>query len=143
VRHRRRARCEDRIRAAKDTGLHNLPLHGFAQNQIWCELVAMACELLAWKQLLALDRPARAWEPKRLRLFCAAGRIVRGGGQSYEVGWPRPGSGPPDLPIRQRAQDRLSTANSPASKIVIWVQSPLGHRASAGQIPKRRIKKEP
>jgi len=25
LRHRRRARCEDRIRAAKDTGLRNLP----------------------------------------------------------------------------------------------------------------------
>jgi hypothetical protein len=81
LRHRRRARCEDRIRAAKDTGLRNLPLHGFAQNQIWCELVAMACELTAWMQMLALDSPARAWEPKRLRLrlFSAAGRIVRGG----------------------------------------------------------------
>jgi Transposase DDE domain group 1 len=51
LRHRRRARCEDRIRCAKDTGLRNLPLHGFAQNQIWCELVAMACELLAWTQI--------------------------------------------------------------------------------------------
>jgi hypothetical protein len=81
LRHRRRARCEDRIRAAKDTGLRNLPLHGFAQNQIWCELVAMACELTAWMQMLALDGPARAWEPKRLRLrlFTAAGRLARGG----------------------------------------------------------------
>ena len=81
LRHRRRARCEDRIRCAKDTGLRNLPLHGFAQNQIWCELVAMACELLAWMAMLALDGPARAWEPKRLRLrlFSAAGRLVRGG----------------------------------------------------------------
>jgi hypothetical protein len=34
LRHRRRARCEDRIRNAKDTGLRNLPLKGFAQNQI-------------------------------------------------------------------------------------------------------------
>ena len=34
LRHRRRARCEDRIRHAKDTGLRNLPLHSFAQNQI-------------------------------------------------------------------------------------------------------------
>src|SRR6266566_4636584 len=34
LRHRRRARCEDRIRCAKDTGLRNLPLHGFTQNQI-------------------------------------------------------------------------------------------------------------
>jgi hypothetical protein len=29
LRHRRRARCEDRIRNAKDTGLRNLPLHDF------------------------------------------------------------------------------------------------------------------
>jgi hypothetical protein len=81
LRHRRRARCEDRIRCAKDTGLRGLPLHGFAQNQIWCELVAMACELLAWMAMLALDSPARAWEPKRLRLrlFTAAGRLARGG----------------------------------------------------------------
>ena len=81
LRHRRRARCEDRIRCAKDTGLRNLPLHGFAQNQLWCELAAMASELLAWTAMLALDGAARAWEPKRLRLrlFAAAGRLVRGG----------------------------------------------------------------
>jgi hypothetical protein len=81
LRHRRRARCEDRIRAAKDTGLRNLPFHGFTQNQIWCELVAMACELLAWTQMLALPGPARRWEPKRirLRLFSTAGRIVSTG----------------------------------------------------------------
>jgi len=76
LRHRRRARCEDRIRCAKDTGLRNLPLHGFDQNQLWCELVAMASELLAWLQMLSLEGPARAWEPKRLRLrlFAVAGR---------------------------------------------------------------------
>jgi DDE family transposase len=81
LRHRRRARCEDRIRCAKDTGLRNLPLHGYAQNKIWCEIVALACELLAWTQMLALTGAARRWEPKRLRLriFSAAGRIVRGG----------------------------------------------------------------
>jgi Transposase DDE domain group 1 len=80
LRHRRRARCEDRIRCAKDTGLRNLPLQGFAQNQVWCEIVAMACELLAWMAMLALDGPARRWEPKRLRLriFTCAGRLVRG-----------------------------------------------------------------
>ena len=80
LRHRLRARCEDRIRAAKDTGLRNLPLHGFDQNRIWCELVAMASELLAWTAMLALSGPARRWEPRRLRLriFACAGRIVRG-----------------------------------------------------------------
>ena len=66
---------------AKDTGLRNLPLKGFAQNQLWCEIVALACELLAWTQMLALAGDARRWEPKRLRLrlFSVAGRIVRGG----------------------------------------------------------------
>jgi hypothetical protein len=80
LRHRRRARCEDRIRCAKDTGLRNLPLKGFAQNQIWTEIVALACDLLAWMTMLALDGKARRWEPKRLRLrlFSAAGRIIRG-----------------------------------------------------------------
>jgi hypothetical protein len=34
LRQRRRARAEDRIRAAKDTGLHNFPLHGFDQNRV-------------------------------------------------------------------------------------------------------------
>jgi hypothetical protein len=80
LRHRRRARCEDRIRCAKDTGLRNLPLRGFAQNQIWCEIVALACDLLAWMQMLALTGKARKWEPRklRLRIFACAGRIVRG-----------------------------------------------------------------
>jgi hypothetical protein len=30
LRHRRRARAEDRIRVSKDTGLSNLPLHDYA-----------------------------------------------------------------------------------------------------------------
>jgi hypothetical protein len=81
LRHRQRARCEDRIRCAKDTGLRNLPLHGYDQNKIWCEIVALGCELLAWTQMLALPGAARRWEPRKLRLrvFSAAGRIVRGG----------------------------------------------------------------
>jgi hypothetical protein len=81
LRHRRRARCEDRIRNAKDTGLRNLPLKGFAQNQVWCEIVALACELLAWTQMLALAGAARRWEPKRLRLrvFAVAGRLAYSG----------------------------------------------------------------
>lgn len=78
LRHRRRARCEDRIRTAKDTGLANLPLHGFDQNRIWCAIVQLAMELTAWYQMIALhDHPARRWEPKRLRLrlFSIAARI--------------------------------------------------------------------
>jgi hypothetical protein len=80
LRHRRRARCEDRIRTAKDTGLTNLPLHGFDANRVWIEIVCLAQELIAWMQMLALhDDPARRWEPKRLRLrlFSAAARLAR------------------------------------------------------------------
>src|SRR5699024_11126753 len=68
VRHRRRARCEDRIRVAKDSGLRNLPLASFAQNRIWCQIVALASELTAWMGLLGYPgQTARTWEPKRLR----------------------------------------------------------------------------
>ena len=77
VRHRLRARAEDRIRGLKDTGMTNLPLQAFAKNQIWLELVQLAAELLTWTQLLAWhDQPARTWEPKRLRLrlLTVAGR---------------------------------------------------------------------
>ena len=68
LRHRRRARCEDRIRIAKDTGLANLPLHSFDANRIWLQIVALASELQAWSGMLALHgHEARRWEPKRLR----------------------------------------------------------------------------
>ena len=80
LRHRRRARAEDRIRCAKDTGLRNLPLHSFNQNRIWCAIVTLAAELTAWMQLLALtNTSARRWEPKRLRLrlFTIAANLTR------------------------------------------------------------------
>lgn len=79
LRHRRRARCEDRIRGAKDTGLTNLPLHGFDQNRIWLAIVQLALDLTAWMQMLGFtDHEARRWEPKRLRLriFSIAGKIA-------------------------------------------------------------------
>ena len=84
LRHRRRARCEDRIRVSKDTGLMNLPLQGFAQNRIWCAIVALAVEITAWMQMLALSgHQARRWEPKRLRLrlFTLPATIARTGRQ--------------------------------------------------------------
>ncbi len=80
LRHRCPARCEDRIRNAKDTGLRNLPLTAFTQNQIWIAVVQLATELTAWLQMLALTGTgARRWEPKRLRLqlFSVAGTIAR------------------------------------------------------------------
>ena len=82
LRHRLRARAEDRIRGLKDTGLTNLPLHAFAKNQLWLELVQLAAELLTWTQLLAWHQhPARTWEPKRLRLrlLSVAARLITTG----------------------------------------------------------------
>ncbi len=80
VRHRLRARCEDRIRNAKDTGFQNLPLHSSAANTLWCHLVMLASELMAWTQMLAFHgTKARRWEPKKLRarIFEIAGKISR------------------------------------------------------------------
>jgi Transposase DDE domain group 1 len=83
VRHRLRARAEDRIRGLKDTGLRNLPFHGYTRNQIWVEIVALAADLLTWTQILAWhpDQAARRWEPKRLRfrVLAVAGRIITTG----------------------------------------------------------------
>jgi hypothetical protein len=82
VRHRLRARAEDRIRGLKDTGARNLPLQAFAKNQIWLEIAQLAYELLTWTQVLAWDQhEARVWEPKRLRLrlLTVAGRIITTG----------------------------------------------------------------
>ena len=120
LRHRRRARCEDRIRCAKDTGLRNLPLHGYAQNQIWCEIVALACDLLAWTQMLALTGQARRWEPKRLRLriFTCAGRIVRGGrrlGSASPPAGPGPGDHHRDHPP-PGPRARLTSRNHPCDQ---------------------------
>nr|WP_228019713.1 IS1380 family transposase [Brachybacterium epidermidis] len=80
LRHRRRARCEDRIRNAKDMGLMKFPLQGFAQNQVWCQIIQLASELVAWMQTIALTgHDARKWEPKRLRarLFEIPATLVR------------------------------------------------------------------
>jgi hypothetical protein len=81
LRHRRRARVEDRIRCAKDTGLCNLPFHALSHNEVWLELVLIAQDLFAWARALILDGELALAEPKRLRhrLLHTAGRLVRSG----------------------------------------------------------------
>jgi hypothetical protein len=78
-RHRSRARCEDRIRCGKDTGMRNLPYQDNASNRIWLEIVQLAEDLIAWLQALSLTGKQRVAEPKRLRLclFTVAGRLIR------------------------------------------------------------------
>jgi Transposase DDE domain group 1 len=81
ARHRARARVEDAIRAAKDTGLQNLPFREFAPNAVWLELVLVAQDLIAWGQRLLLGGELARCEPKRLRyrLLHVAARITRSG----------------------------------------------------------------
>jgi hypothetical protein len=79
ARHRQRARCEDRIRDAKDTGLDRLPFHDAASNAIWIQIVLLAMDLTTWAQQIALTGTWRVATPKTLRtkLFAAAARYVR------------------------------------------------------------------
>jgi hypothetical protein len=93
ARHRARARVEDRIRAAKDTGLRNLPFRELATNGVWLELVLIAQDLIAWAQALLLEGELARCEPKRLRyrLLHVAGRITRSGRRvrlHLPAGWP-------------------------------------------------------
>jgi hypothetical protein len=79
LRHRQRARVEDRIRAAKATGLRNLPFDLLRRNAVWLELVLAAQDLTCWTQALLLDGELAAAEPKtlRYRLLHVAARVVR------------------------------------------------------------------
>jgi Transposase DDE domain group 1 len=78
--HRLQARVESRIRCGKDTGLRRLPAKSFAINAAWCLVAALACDLLAWLALLALDGDLAKAEPKtiRYRLLHTAARIIHG-----------------------------------------------------------------
>jgi Transposase DDE domain group 1 len=93
LRHRRRARVEDSIRAGKDTGMRNLSHHACQHNQTWLELSLIAQDPLCWTKLTCLDGELANAEPKRLRhrLLHTAGRLVRHGRRSRlrrQVDWP-------------------------------------------------------
>jgi hypothetical protein len=79
LRHRRRARIEDRIRCGKATGLRNLPFDLLRRNRVWLELALVAQDLTCWAQALLLDGDLKVAEPKtlRYRLWHVAARIVR------------------------------------------------------------------
>ena len=79
--HRVHARVEDFIRAGKDTGLGRLPSKDMKVNAAWMTASMIACTLLAWLRLLALDGDLARAEPKalRYRILHAAARLARGG----------------------------------------------------------------
>lgn len=91
--HRGHARVEDRIRAAKAMGLENLPFRSFEDNAVWVELVAIATDLVAWTQLIALEGDLATAEPKKLRyrLLHTAARVIRSARQTrirISADWP-------------------------------------------------------
>jgi len=79
--HRNHAMVESAIKDGKDLGLRRLPGHALAFNQAWCTAVAIACDLLAWLRLLALDhhQQLRRASPAILRraLLNVPARLVR------------------------------------------------------------------
>lgn len=91
--HRGRARAEDRVRAAKQTGLENLPFREFALNAVWLELSMIAQDLGVWTQALCLDGDLATCEPKtlRYRLLHTAGRLAFHARQArlrLQANWP-------------------------------------------------------
>src|ERR1019366_3405332 len=83
--HRAQARVEDRIRGAKATGLRHLPSRNYQVNTAWCQAASIACDLLAWLRLLALDGDLATAEPKTLRykILHTAARIAKGQRRRY------------------------------------------------------------
>lgn len=81
LRHRRRAKVEDAIRVAKETGMRRMPFAAFNHNQAWLEVSLLAQALLRWAARLCLDGELALAEPKRMRqrLLHVAGRLVRSG----------------------------------------------------------------
>jgi hypothetical protein len=67
ARHRGHAHVESGIRRSKALTLTRLPSFKFALNQAWCTLLALAMDLLAWLQLLALDGKLTRAEPATVR----------------------------------------------------------------------------
>lgn len=78
--HRNHAGVETVIKDAKNLGLRRLPSYYLAFNQAWCIAVAIACDLLAWLRLLALDHHPQLTKatPDTLRdLLHVPARLVR------------------------------------------------------------------
>src|SRR5690242_18251285 len=103
-------------RSCEDEGVR-VSLNQFAQNQLWCEIAALACELLAWTQLLAPAGQARRWEPRRLRLriFAVAAAwpaAAAACGFGSPIAGPGPGDHRRDRPPA-RSSLKLTSRNSP------------------------------
>ncbi len=156
LRHRQHARVEDRIRAAKATGLANLPCHRAQANTAWLEIILAATDLVAWAQLIGFTaHPELARceiDTFRYRVLHVAARITKGARQTRLridatwrwataicQGWQRPSG---SIPLTsQTPSDRPERAHRP------WKARPqrhgptrhTQHRQSGPTVNQRRI----
>jgi Transposase DDE domain group 1 len=94
LRHRQHARVEDRIRELKNTGLRNLPCHGFWANAAWLEIVLAATDLVTWTRLIGFGGQHALARVEigtfRYRVLHVAARITHSARQrrlSLDVTW--------------------------------------------------------
>jgi hypothetical protein len=102
LRHRQHARIQDRIRAAKATGLANLPFDAWRRNTVWLELVSCAQDLTCWLQSLLLDGELAMAHGQAAAHPTAAHR--------WPAACPRP-------PADAAARRRLAMGHGPGSRI--------------------------
>jgi hypothetical protein len=78
---RQHAVVEDRVRTEKATGIRNLPFTSYARNQAWLLAANIASDLLAYLQLLGLEKEGElaAAEPETLRatILHIPARLIR------------------------------------------------------------------
>jgi hypothetical protein len=74
------------IRQGKDTGLRDLPCHGFPTSAAWLEVVLTALDLISWAKLICFaDNPVLARceiAAFRYRVLHVAARLTSSGRQS-------------------------------------------------------------
>ena len=130
--------AEDRVRAAKQTGLDNLPFREFALNAVWLELSLIAQDLSVWTQI------ARAWtaswpaaNPRR----CATGCCTPPAGWPSTPAAPRcackpAGPGPVSSPPPSRACTR--SRHPPPDPSRHRRRPPPRRRAAPHRVPSRK-----
>lgn len=79
-RHRAHARVEDHFKEGNTTGADRLPSQRFATNAAWYRTQAIACDLIAWLQLLGCDGHQARAEPRTLQyqVFHTPATLTRG-----------------------------------------------------------------
>jgi hypothetical protein len=78
-------KSRDHFKDGNDTGAKRLPSQRFAVNAAWYRVQAIACDLIAWLQLLGCDRALARVEPRTLqyRLFHTPATLTHGGRRRY------------------------------------------------------------